>query len=70
MKGVRPAPWTRLAGGAGAGARALRDFLRGFTGMPTARLRAGGAGAEVGCDESPSARRALEARSARRASCC
>jgi hypothetical protein len=41
---------------------AARDFLRGFLGMPSPRLRDGGSGACV--------RHALEDRSARRKSCC
>jgi len=42
-------------------ARALRDFLRGFAGMPAARLPGEG----TAC-----ARHALEERAGRRQSCC
>ncbi|HVP31230.1 MAG TPA: hypothetical protein VMW35_18940 [Myxococcota bacterium] len=42
-------------------ARALRDFLRGFLGMPAARLPAGSA---------TCVRHALEERADRRRSCC
>jgi hypothetical protein len=45
-------------------ARALRDFLRGFLGLP------GTPGAASGHGDSASARRALEERAARRRSCC
>jgi hypothetical protein len=49
-------------------ARALRGFLRGFTGMPSARLAPGCAhDAE---DPGAAARRALRERAARRPSCC
>jgi hypothetical protein len=44
-----------------AAARALRGFLAGFTGMPSARLAAG-------CPHAT--RQALADRSARRPSCC
>jgi hypothetical protein len=47
-------------------ARALRGFLRGFTGMPSARLA-------PGCsheDPVAAARRALSEHAARRPTCC
>ena len=49
-----------------AAARALRGFLAGFTGMPSARLAAGG-------PQAPRRRgreRSLAERAARRQSCC
>ena len=59
---------TRLAGCVRAAARALRDFLAGFTGMPSARLDA--PCARCGRDAGRAAREALGERAARRPSCC
>ena len=50
-----------------AALRALRDFLAGFTGMPSARLHPPCA---PECDTSSAARAALTARAERRPSCC
>lgn len=50
-----------------AAARALRGFLAGFTGMPSARLAAGG---PQGAGDAAAVERSLAERAARRQSCC
>jgi hypothetical protein len=57
----------RLLSAARAASRALRGFLAGFTGMPSARL---GPCPRCEGDAVRVAREALEERTARRPSCC
>jgi hypothetical protein len=58
----------RLLEGTRAAARALRGFLAGFTGMPSARLPEPRACCEGGAADA--AREALGERAARRPTCC
>jgi len=60
----------RALAAARAGGRALRDFLRGFLGVPAALPGPGGDADTDPRRSAGAARRALEARSARRGSCC